>query len=597
MKKLTILPVLFALALFSFSACSDDTTDGPTRFEVIDEALTQQFTGVAETRFVPVEFNGNFTYKMSDSDWCTAKRTGNGNVVTGINISVTANPSASPREATITLIATGAEDVVIAVKQSGAKPSVKIVDPASGSVTVARTGGTGKLTIKVEANFPLKFKTSEWIELFATDSKAGEYRFSVKEFVTEGSDPRSGEIEILPESAEIQWTEMTKIAVQQLGQLPPAPEAPESLPGFDAAKAAFADLYFTADGWQNAAPDGTKMAVKEGEEGTPSTAWSDATNSYVLSLGRPTYWIPSGSDLYDGGGDFTKTGGLYKKYLSVIYNDATGVYPNRQPEFAGADKTFTMEAWLKVTNAAEATGTSKDPDAEKPAITIDNTIYLVGSRDRHQNGNFHNKLGIGFRIGGDRKIRFFASTAGQADVEAVAAEPCTSDYVHLLCIRGNGKISLYIDGALQEETNIEGLTMPWTNYPAAAGADVGGKLPPQGIGIGGGYTGVYAGTVRCMEGEIAFYRWYDKALTAEEIAARYAAVKDHAGEEFAKIPAELSWLESVVENTADDLKEGMTWAIRNGKALQSNFDTTNASAAAWLDYVEKLRNYYKTHYQ
>ena len=80
---------MFALMLFTFSACSEDTTDGPRQFEVIEADLIQEFSGEAETRFVPVNFDGTFTYKMSDSDWCTAKRTGNGNVVTGINITVT----------------------------------------------------------------------------------------------------------------------------------------------------------------------------------------------------------------------------------------------------------------------------------------------------------------------------------------------------------------------------------------------------------------------------------------------------------------------------------------------------------------------------
>ena len=34
MKKLAILQAMFALMLFTFSACSEDTTDGPRQFDV-----------------------------------------------------------------------------------------------------------------------------------------------------------------------------------------------------------------------------------------------------------------------------------------------------------------------------------------------------------------------------------------------------------------------------------------------------------------------------------------------------------------------------------------------------------------------------------
>ena len=71
----------------------------------------------------------------------------------------------------------------------------------------------------------MKFETSEWITLFSSDSQTGEYRFSVEAFDTQSPDPRFGEIRILPESDEIVWTDMTKISVQQMGQLPDAPKA------------------------------------------------------------------------------------------------------------------------------------------------------------------------------------------------------------------------------------------------------------------------------------------------------------------------------------------------------------------------------------
>ena len=159
MKKLAILQAMFALMLFTFSACSEDTTDGPRQFEVIEADLIQEFSGEAETRFVPVNFDGTFTYKMSDSDWCTAKRTGNGNVVTGINITVTENPSASPRTATISLIASDAENVVIKIEQKGSTPSISILEPVGGSVSVSRAGGEGKVKIKINSNFAVKFET------------------------------------------------------------------------------------------------------------------------------------------------------------------------------------------------------------------------------------------------------------------------------------------------------------------------------------------------------------------------------------------------------------------------------------------------------
>ena len=67
MKKLAILQAMFALMLFTFSACSEDTTDGPRQFEVIEADLIQEFSGEAETRFVPVNFDGTLssTYKCN----------------------------------------------------------------------------------------------------------------------------------------------------------------------------------------------------------------------------------------------------------------------------------------------------------------------------------------------------------------------------------------------------------------------------------------------------------------------------------------------------------------------------------------------------
>lgn len=583
MKKLAILPAMFALTLFTFSACSEDTTDGPRQFEVIEADLTQEFTGAAETRFVPVDFDGTFTYKMSDSDWCTAKRTGNGNVVTGINISVTENPSAMPRTATITLIASDVENVVIKVEQKGSAPSISILEPAGGSVSVSRAGGEGKVKIKINSNFAVKFETSEWITLFSSDSQTGEYRFSVDAFDTQSPDPRFGEISILPESDEIVWTDMTKIAVQQMGQLPDAPKAPETLPGLAAAKADFSDIAFTETGYVNAAPAGA-MPVKEGEGGTPSTVWSDQTNSYVLSLGTPDYWIPSGDEILDPNGyGFDVTGGLNRKYLAVMYDGP--VDPNRKAEFAGSGKPFLMETYLKVTNAAEATASE--------AGKSDNAIYLTASRDRHANGNFHNKMGIGFRIESDQKIRFFASTGGQAYTEVVAKEVCPSDYVHILCTRSaDNRLSLYINGELQAETTLAGISTPWTNDPRT------GSLPPLGVGLGGGYIGLYPGLHRCMEGEIAFFRWDNKSLTADEAKARYTNVQAHSGSNslFAQIPEKLEWLQSVVGNTADDLQEGMMWSIENGQMLQRSFDASGESVQAWLSYVDELQQFYNKYY-
>lgn len=160
MKKLAILQAMFALMLFTFSACSEDTTDGPRQFEVIEADLTRSSPVRPRRVLVPVNFDGTFTYKMSDSDWCTAKRTGNGNVVTGINITVTENPSASPRTATISLIASDAENVVIKIEQKGSTPSISILEPVGGSVSVSRAGGEGKVKIKINSNFAVKFETS-----------------------------------------------------------------------------------------------------------------------------------------------------------------------------------------------------------------------------------------------------------------------------------------------------------------------------------------------------------------------------------------------------------------------------------------------------
>ena len=584
MKKLAILQTMFALMLFTFSACSEDTTDGPRQFEVIEADLIQEFSGEAETRFVPVNFDGTFTYKMSDSDWCTAKRTGNGNVVTGINITVTENPSASPRTATITLIASDAENVVIKVEQKGSIPSISILEPVGGSVSVSRAGGEGKVKIKINSNFAVKFEPSKWITLFSSDSQTGEYRFSVEAFDTQSPDPRFGEILILPESDEIVWTDMTKISVQQMGQLPDAPKAPETLPGLATAKADFSDISFTANGYVNAAPAGA-MPVKEGESGIPSTVWSEVTNSYVLSLGTPDYWIPTGDEILDPNGyGFDETGGLNQKYLAVMYDGP--VNPNRKAEFAGRGLPFLMETYLKVTNAAEA--------AASEAGKSDNCIYLTASRDRHQNGNFHNKMGIGFRIDADQKIRFFASTGGQAFTEVVAQEVCPSDYVHILCTRSaDNKLSLYINGVLQNETTLAGISTPWTNDPRT------GALPQEGVGLGGGYIGIYPGLHRCMEGEIAFFRWDNKSLTAEEVQARYANVQAHSGaaSPFAQIPENLEWLQSVVGNTADDLQVGMSWAIENGEMLLRSFDASAESVDAWLQYVAELQAFYNKYYR
>ena len=118
-----------------------------------------------------------------------------------------------------------------------------------------------------------------------------------------------------------------------LGQLPDAPKAPETLPGLATAKADFSDSSFTANGYVNAAPAGA-MPVKEGESGIPSTVWSEVTNSYVLSLGTPDYWIPTGDEILDPNGyGFDETGGLNQKYLAVMYDGP--VVPNLKAELSG----------------------------------------------------------------------------------------------------------------------------------------------------------------------------------------------------------------------------------------------------------------------
>ena len=202
-------------------------------------------------------------------------------------------------------------------------------------------------------------------------------------------------------------------------------------------------------------------------------------------------------------------------------------------------------------------------------------------------------MGIGFRIDADQKIRFFASTGGQAFTEVVAQEVCPSDYVHILCTRSaDNKLSLYINGVLQNETTLAGISTPWTNDPRT------GALPPEGVGLGGGYIGIYPGLHRCMEGEIAFFRWDNKSLTAEEVQARYANVQAHSGaaSPFAQIPENLEWLQNVVGNTADDLQEGMSWAIENGEMLLRSFDASAESVEAWLQYVVELQAFYNKYY-
>lgn len=156
MKNLTKIFVLCTLVGVLLS-CGDDKVieDTTPYFGVAGNDLDQTFKGEAETRYVTVNTNREFSAISSAPSWCTVEKIDD--KVDNLKVTVTRNGQVGERTAQITVSSVGFDDVTITVTQGW-----------TASVTTDKSyilinNDNLEFTLKITGNIDYELKLPDWI--------------------------------------------------------------------------------------------------------------------------------------------------------------------------------------------------------------------------------------------------------------------------------------------------------------------------------------------------------------------------------------------------------------------------------------------------
>lgn len=551
MKRLFFLPAVLMLFAGIFTACTD-TDEEAVRIDISQDDLTQEFTSAASERFVNLTANKIFDLKSGDKSWCNIARTSNDYRVIGITITVDENLVVEDRETEVTVWTKDLDPVIIKVHQQAATPYIAVTEQ---SLIIKNNL---RIELHIRTNVELDFELPEWITPSDTDEDAGIYRFTATELGT--ASPRNGNIVVKAKTMAGVTPVTIPVSQEEPVVLPAAPEIPAEIH-----KAVWSDMYFTPEGYKNRAEGmggNAPVRIAVGSAGAPESVWSEELKCYVASY--PTV--------------------NPKKYYTALYTDLDGFKADGYA-LEGNGAGCTLEFYLKVTNTGEG-----------------KRIRPLGSFEA-ANGNW----GIGLEIDDADSYAFrVANARSQFISPQLAPDDNTWDktkWYHMLFIydKANDKVGLYVNGAACDERPFnlnddwKWITLPWQDHH-------------RGIGLGGNYRGLYGNeeadpnpeTTKMlldgMTGEIAFFRWYDGGtrFSAQEVATRYAAIK--ARESSTKFTSLRTMITETLPgktatNISSDLKSAIDSAVEMGWNLMGNFETTDATVDAYLEYADKLLNF------
>jgi hypothetical protein len=201
--------------------------------------------------------------------------------------------------------------------------------------------------------------------------------------------------------------------------------------------------------------------------------------------------VKSGANVYPGQGTAPLSGGA-----ASMKFDGTGYLTDSAPS---ADLILTndvsVECWLKVSPLAPPFGTFSFVNHNSSTVTDWSLLYL---------GSPASGVTAGLAFGAASGSQNYA---GDGFVVAPFTSTSFGTWKHVVGVRSNRDLSIYINGALVSTTRFQGTILPpagTVNYSIGANP--------------------YGGTD--LIGEIAHVAVYPRALSAERIAAHYAAKFD-----------------------------------------------------------------------